>query len=133
MRRDRIGRLILALLVLLTLLAFADGLRRMSTANVDRVWVETWRTFGYVVFAGLFAILAWKPRLSPGVWELTFGHKSAVVLFGVWLGEKVPEVSLAVKIDFLLVVLIAIAWVLCRGWLSWSSEATVHRWAAAKA
>ena len=122
MRRDRVGRLIMAVLVLLTLLAFADGLQRMGTANVDRIWVETWRTFAYVVFAGLFAILAWKPRSSPGLWELTFGHKTAVVLYGLWLGDKVPEVSLAVKIDLLLVVLIAIAWALCRGWLSWSSK-----------
>lgn len=122
MRADRLGRLIMAGVVLLTLLAFADGLRRMSMANVDRIWVETWRTFAYVVFAGLFAILALKPRSSPGVWELTFGHKTAVVLFGLWLGDTVPEVSLAVKIDFLLVVLIAASWVLCRGWLSWSSN-----------
>lgn len=122
MRTDRIGRLIMAGVVLLTLLAFADGLRRMSMASVDRIWVETWRTFAYVVFAGLFAILAWKPRSSPGLWELTFGHKTAVVIFGLWLGDKVPEVSLAIKIDFLLVVLIAVAWVLCRGWFSWSSK-----------
>ena len=108
------------------MVAFADGLRRMSIANVDRIWVEMWRTFAYVVFAGLFAILALKPRSSPGVWELTFGHKTAVVLFGVRLGDQVPEVSLAVKIDFLLVVLIALAWVLCRGWLSWSSKTTVQ-------
>lgn len=122
MRTDRIGRLIMAGLMLLTLLAFADGLRRMSMANVDRIWVETWRTFAYVVFAGLFAILAWKPRSSPGLWELTFGHKTAVVLYGLWLGDKVPEVSLAIKIDFMLVVLIAVAWLLCRGWLGWSSK-----------
>lgn len=120
MRRDRIGRLILAAVVFLTLAAFADGLRSISIAKVDRIWVETWRTFAYVVFAGLFAILAMKPRSSPGIWELAFGHKTAVVLFGVWLGDRVPEVSLAVKIDFLLVVLILFAWVLCRGWLSWS-------------
>jgi hypothetical protein len=125
MRADRIGRLIMAVVVLLTLLAFADGLRRMSVANVDRIWVETWRTFAYVVFAGLFAILASKPRSSPGVWELTWGHKTAVVLVGLWLGNEVPEVSLAVRIDFLLVVLIVVAWVLCRGWLSWSSKPPV--------
>jgi len=119
---DRIGRLILAFVVLLTLVAFADGLRRTSIANVDCIWVQTWRTFVYVVFAGLFAILALRPRSSPGVWELTFGHKIAVVLVGLWLGETILEVSLAVKIDFLLVVLIATAWVLCRGWLSWSSK-----------
>lgn len=67
MRRDRIGRLILAAVVFLTLAAFADGLRSISIAKVDRIWVETWRTFAYVVFAGLFAILAMKPRSSPGM------------------------------------------------------------------
>jgi hypothetical protein len=61
------------------------------------------------------------------------GHKTAVVLFGVWLGDQVPEVALAVKIDLLLVVLIALAWVLCRGWLSWSSRTTTYPLAEAKA
>ena len=126
MHRDRIGRLILAVVVLLTFVAFADGLRRMSIASADRIWIETWRTFAYVVFAGLFAILAWKPRTSPGVWELVLGHKTAVVLFGLWLGSHFPGVSLAVRIDLLLVVLISAAWVMCRGWLSWSSAMTIQ-------
>jgi hypothetical protein len=39
------------------------------------------RTVAYMMFAGLFAILALRPRNSPAIWELTFSHKLAVVLF----------------------------------------------------
>jgi hypothetical protein len=106
------------LLVVLTLVAFADGLRRMGAAWSDRIWIETWRTFAYVVFAGLFAILAWRPRQSPGIWELVFAHKTAVVLYGLPLGD-VPEAHVAIAVDAVLVLLIAVGWWLTRGWESW--------------
>jgi hypothetical protein len=95
------------LLVMLTLAAFADGLRRMAEAGSSRVWIETWRTFAYVVFAGLFAILAWRPVQSPGIWELVFAHKTAVVLDGLTLGD-VPEAHTPIAVDAVLVLLIAV-------------------------
>jgi len=118
-RREKFGRACITLVALLTVAAFADGVHRMVLAGTDRIWVETWRTFAYVVFAGLFSLLALRPRNMPGLWELTMAHKFGVTLFGLWLGNDVPEVSVAVKMDFVLVVLIACAWVSCRGWLSW--------------
>ena len=119
--RDRLGRTLMTLVVLLTIAAFVDGIRRMGIANPDRIWIETWRTFAYMMFACLFAVLALRPRNSPAIWELTFGHKLAVSLFGLSLGTAVPEVSVAVKMDLALVVLMVAAWVLCRGWQSWAS------------
>lgn len=89
-------RALMVVAVVLTVVAFADGIRRMGIAATDRIWIETWRTFAYMVFAGLFALLALRPRNSPAIWELTYGHKLAVVLFGLSLGNTVPEVSLAV-------------------------------------
>jgi hypothetical protein len=124
MLREKFGRAAIVLLVLLTLGAFADGIMRMAAATTDRIWVETWRTFAYIVFAGLFALLAWRPRKSPGLWELTFAHKVAVVAVGLYLGNAVPEVSIAVKIDLVLVALIVTGWILCRGWLSWAGSAS---------
>jgi hypothetical protein len=121
MWKDRLGRALMGLLVVLTMAAFVDGLKRMGVAPTNRIWIETWRTFAYLMFAGLFGLLALRPRNSPAIWELTFGHKSAVVIFGLWLGNAVPEVSLAVKMDGALVVFIATAWTLCRGWLSWTT------------
>jgi hypothetical protein len=120
MTRDKLGRGLMWLLVVLTPIAFADGLRRMAGVGSDRVWIETWRTFAYVVFAGLFAILAWRPRQSPGIWELVFAHKSAVVLYGLTLGD-VKEARLAIVVDTVLVVLMAVGWWLTRGWESWKN------------
>lgn len=118
--RDKIGRVLMAVVVLLTIGAFADGVHRMILATPDRIWVETWRTFGYVVFVGLFSILALRPRNMPALWELVMAHKFGVSMFGLWLGNAIPEVSVAVKMDLVLVLLIASSWVLCRGWMSWS-------------
>ena len=118
---DRIGRILLWLLVAMTLGAFVDGLGRIGAAGPDRVWVEVWRTFAYLVFAGLFALLAVRPRQSPGLWELTAGHKLAVVVAGLTLGD-VAEAHIAMAIDTLLIVMIGSAWGLCRGWRSWSSR-----------
>ena len=120
MTRDKLGRAVMLLLLVLSLGAFADGLRRMGVAGSDRIWIETWRTFAYVVFSGLFAILAWRPRQSPGIWELVFAHKTAVVLYGLTLGD-VPEARAAMAVDTLLVLLTAVGWWLTRGWKSWQT------------
>lgn len=126
--REKVGRALLATVVLMTLVALIDGLQRMGAAAADRIWVETWRTFGYVVFAGLFALLGLRPRNLPGLWELVMLHKFAVSAAGLWLGNAVPEVSIAVKIDLVLVALIAASWVLCRGWMSWSVWNAADPW-----
>jgi hypothetical protein len=118
MTRDTLGRGLMWLLVVLTLAAFADGLRRMGKAGPDRIWIETWRTFAYVAFGGLFAILAWRPQHSPGIWELVFAHKAGVVLYGLTLGD-VPEAPIAIVVDTVLVVVMTAGWWLTRGWKSW--------------
>ena len=90
----------------------------MQAAAPDRLWVEAWRTFGYLVFAGMFALLAFRPRASAGIWELTFAHKLAMVVFALWVGA-VPESAFAGKVDLALIAMIGAAWWLCRGWKSW--------------
>ena len=42
--------------------------------------VETWRAYGLVVFAGLFALLAWNPLGHRGLWELVIAHKVALTV-----------------------------------------------------
>ena len=37
--------------------------------------VETWRLLGFGTFAGLFALLAYRPRYYAGVWELAIANK----------------------------------------------------------
>jgi hypothetical protein len=54
---------------MLTIAAFVDGISRTGIAARDRIWIETWRTFAYVMFAGLFALLALRPRNSPALFD----------------------------------------------------------------
>lgn len=119
-RADRIGRGLMALNAVLTLGAFADGVRVMVSAPDDRLVVEIWRTFAYVVFAGLWALIAAWPRRVPGVWELVLFQKFAITVYYFAIGD-VPHAQTAALVDLWLVSTTALAYVLCRGWDSWST------------
>ena len=123
-RLDFIGRGLMALLSLSTVYAFIDGCRLVAAAGDDRVWVEFWRTTAYLVFVGLFAMLAIAPRTRWGIWELVFGQKVAVTIFGL-LNFDVNEARRDATTDLVLVIVTAVAYVLCRGWYTWRSQATV--------
>jgi len=100
------------------LAAFASSISAVRSASDATIWVETWRMFGFLVFAGMFALLALRPRLSAGVWELALLHKLAMsISAGVLVG--VAEASSAGVVDSVLAVTIAVAYVLTHGWLSW--------------
>ncbi|GAA0537768.1 hypothetical protein GCM10010172_18880 [Paractinoplanes ferrugineus] len=119
-RADRAGRGLAAFAALATSGAFVNGVLMTISAPDDRLFVEGWRVSSFAIFAGLFALLAFRPRRSAGVWELLLAGKSALVVFGVTAG-RVPEARPAAVIDFALVVVVAAAYVLCRGWLAWRS------------
>jgi len=123
-RLDLIGRVLLALLSLSTIYAFVDGLRLVAEAGDDRVWIEFWRTTAYLVFVGLFAMMAIAPRTRWGLWELVFGQKLAVTIFGL-MNFDVNEAKRDATTDLVLVIVIAIAYFLCRGWYTWRSTARV--------
>ena len=122
-RADRIGRWLMGLQAVATLFAIVGGVRLMSTAADDRLWIEGWRTTAYVVFAGLFLLLAVHPRAVGGVWELVFAQKLAVTIYAAVIGD-VPEARLDGLTDFFLVLLTGTAYVLCRGWLGWRTART---------
>ena len=118
---DRIGRGLMVLAAVATLVAFADGVRRMGVVSSDRLWVEAWRTFAYLVFGGMCALLAAGPRAQRGVWELLLGHKTALVVFAAVVGN-IPEARLAGLVDLGLVLTVGMAYVLCRGWYGWRTS-----------
>lgn len=115
---DRIGRGLMTFDALATIFALVNGVILMTTVADDRLITEAWRTFAYVIFAGLWAILAIRPRSLPGLWEMLLFHKAAITIFAlVMLGA--PEAPLTAAIDGVLVVTTALAYVLCRGWTPW--------------
>ena len=85
--------------------------------------VETWRLYGLVVFAGLFALLALRPQAYRGVWELALFNKLA--LTGTALayaahGGISGSGSIIAWDGGLSLTLIA-AYLCCRGWTTWSA------------
>src|SRR4051812_15432864 len=86
-RLDTIGRALLWLATVATLIAFIGSFWIVADASDDRIWVEFWRTTAYGVFAGLFAMLALAPRTRWGVWELVFAQKVTVTAFGLLIGN----------------------------------------------
>ncbi|MBT2227178.1 hypothetical protein [Nonomuraea sp. NEAU-A123] len=115
---DRTGRALMAVDAVATLVAFAGGVMNMVNASDDRLMVEGWRTFGYLVFAGMWAMLALRPRRHPGFWELILLQKILVTIWAFAIGA-VPEAQTASFIDLGLVVTTILAYVLCRGWYAW--------------
>lgn len=119
--QDRLGRGLMWLAALGALAAFTSGFAAVNNAAPETVWVETWRMFGFLVFTGMFVLLALRPRNSAGIWELAFFHKTAMAVSALFLsGAK--EAAMAGTIDAVLAVIIAIAYILTRGWMAWQSS-----------
>lgn len=119
--RDRIGRILFGLLSASTLVAFADGIPEAASAGPDTYFMQWWRTLAYLVFAAIFALLAARPRTTPGMWEIVFIQKVAITIIG-YLDVTAAEALRDSSVDLYLVVVMVPAWVLCRGWLSWKKE-----------
>ncbi|MFF0151738.1 hypothetical protein [Micromonospora sp. NPDC005203] len=120
---DRIGRGLAVVAALATTVAFVNGIMLTLNAPDDRLFIEGWRVSSFAIFAGLFALLAVRPRQSAGVWEIVLAGKTALVVFGLAIGD-VPEARLSAVIDIGLVAVVAAAYVLCRGWLAWRPTTT---------
>jgi hypothetical protein len=116
--QERLGQGLMVLASLGALFAFYASIAGVRAASPATVWVETWRMFGFVVFAGLFGLLAIRPRLSAGVWELAFFHKLAMAVSAMNLTDA-DEAIVAGSIDAVLALLLAAAYVLTRAWTAW--------------
>ncbi|MEW9529658.1 hypothetical protein [Microbispora sp. NPDC049125] len=108
----------------MTVAASVNGVMVMIGASDDRIYVEAWRTSAYLVFAGLFVVVALAPRSRPGVWELIIAQKTSLIAFSVVMSD-VPEARLAGWVDFVLLIIVVSGYVLCRGWYSWKSNVAV--------
>ncbi|MDR7276286.1 hypothetical protein [Catenuloplanes atrovinosus] len=115
---DRIGRTLLALCAAATMVAFANGITRVASAPDDYLLTEFWRTVAYLVFTGLWVLLAWAPRAQRGVWELILLHKGVVTVQAL-LFLHLPGAVLTAWIDGTVTAVTVAALILCRGWQSW--------------
>lgn len=118
--RDRLGRGLMWLAAVGAFAAFATAIAAVRSATPESLWVETWRLFGFLVFTGMFVSLALRPRKSAGMWELAFFHKAAMGVSALFLSSA-EGAALAGTIDAVLAIIIAVAYILTRGWTAWKS------------
>ncbi|WNV88066.1 hypothetical protein [Umezawaea sp. Da 62-37] len=123
---DRIGRVLLALCSIATVAAFAGGIKLITEVSDERVLTEAWRAFAYIVFAGMWAMLAVAPRAQRGVWELLLIQKTAITVFALVFFD-LPDAKQTFFVDASLVVATVIALVLCRGWYGWRAAGQNRR------
>ncbi len=117
-RSDAVGRAIIALCAIAA--AYA-ALSTLTPVAPDLVWLSTWQMLGFALFAGMFALLAIRPRLSAGVWELCFLNKAGLFIASLFVSWA-PGATEAGLFDGVLAALIALAYGLTKGWQAWENR-----------
>ncbi|MBB6001001.1 hypothetical protein [Streptomonospora salina] len=116
------ARVLMALASASALAAAAAGLPTVLDAGPDRVMAETWRFYGFGVFAALFALLAWRPLRYRWVWEIVIANKAllavtaAAFAAGALGPDGVAGAGAAATADSVLAAVTLAAYLLCRGW-----------------
>jgi hypothetical protein len=120
--RRRLASGLLAVAAISALGSAAGGITDLATADPELKVLEAWGAYGLVVFAGLFVLLALRPRAMPGVWELAIFDKAALTLTAMtWLSAEPPvaDAAVVVTVDGALTVLLVAAYLLTRAWTAW--------------
>ncbi|MFC9862805.1 MULTISPECIES: hypothetical protein [unclassified Streptomyces] len=117
-RWDRVGRGLMALNSAVTFVVFVNGFFLMADASDDRLMVEGWRTFGYLVFSAMWAMLAYRPRRVPAIWEMVIFHKVAATVLAFTILDTTEGMRSSIT-DTSVAALTVFAYVVCRGWESW--------------
>lgn len=129
--RGRVVRVLMGLASVSALAAAVTAIGAVADVDASALMVETWRMYGFVVFAALFALLAWRPLQYPWLWEIVIVNKLllAVTAGGYATGVigpgEVDGATAALVADSVVVAVLVSAYLVCRGW-----RATPHRYAA---
>jgi hypothetical protein len=99
--------------------SFVGAFAAVSDAGTATRLVEIWRMLGFFVFSGLFLLLAWRPRVYAGVWELVIVNKAALAIAGLTLGSSFGGALTAAAVDGALALVLVAAYVLSKGYLAW--------------
>jgi hypothetical protein len=127
--RDRLARLLMIVLGIASVGAFAGAAFGFEAIPPERVNIEAWRMLAFLVFAGLFTLLGLFPRRLPGIWELAFFHKAAITVFVLFIvpthianAPLSDSTSNIILVDGSLAIVTLVSYVLSKGWRSWSSR-----------
>jgi hypothetical protein len=118
--RDRIAMILLLLSAVGALFSFFGSIGPALSASPETQVVEIWRAYGYLVFAGLFVLLAFWPRRYPGVWELAIFHKVALTISAMTLISGATDTGTIILADGLVSVFLIVSYMLARGYAGWA-------------
>lgn len=123
LRRDRVGRVLLWIAALGAAGAAVSAISIVLGADGTTKVVETWRLYGFVVFTGLFVLLALRPLAYSGVWELAVFNKLALTVTALAYAAHggISGTGSIIAWDGGLSLVLIAAYVSCRGWTAWSA------------
>jgi hypothetical protein len=64
--------------------SFITSIGNVAAASPATQVVEIWRMYGFIVFTGLYVLLAFWPRHYAGIWELAILDKATYGLDFEW-------------------------------------------------
>lgn len=118
--QDRIATGLMLVSALGALYALISAIGAVQTAGPATQQVETWRLFGFLMFAGVFVLLGLWPRRLPGLWELTIASKVGLtVAEALLIGNNAAGAQFAAIADGILSALLIAAYLLSRGYTAW--------------
>ena len=104
--------------------AFIAAIGVATSAGAATQQVEWWRAFGFLMFASIFVLLAIWPHRYPGLWEIVIVNKAALTLVQVLLiGNNAENALSAAVADGILTIILIAAYILSKGYTSWSLRA----------
>ncbi len=119
--RDRIAFALLLLAAISAFGAFIGSVGVITAADPSVQIVEVWQSYGFVVFGGLFSLLAFRPRHYAGVWELVILHKVAIaVTAALFIPTDAEDAQTIALVDGVLAALLIAAYILAKGYKAWN-------------
>lgn len=108
----RVGVALLRLAALGTLFAFVTAIGSTLQTHPETRLVESWWLYGFLVFAGLYALLARRPQQLQGMWALVLFHQAATAITALTLLRATPDASSIAVVDGLLTLMTIAAYLL---------------------
>ncbi len=118
----RVARVLMGLAATSALAAAVGAIPGLTGTDGTVLMVETWRLYGFLTFACLFALLGWRPRGYPWLWEIVILNKLLLtVTAGAYATDilgpgDVEGAVAAVGWDGGLTALLIAAYMSSRGW-----------------
>lgn len=121
------ARALMALVAFGALAAAATSIQAVRDAGPETLVVEVWRLAGFVLFSGLFTLLACRPLHYAGVWELVIVNKLVLTIATLTYASDADGAGEVALVDGILTAVLLAAYVLSRGWRAWSSWPRANR------